>query len=153
MLNWLRQKIMARRRSIFTFWDGRKIVSDDPMRIFRALLAHPKFDWNTHPHFIDTYGRDPKSHEDRETVLDAVCEVFGVQRFHPETQAGLTEEELLSLLWAFTSYCDKKKASTNPSPTPAESMGRDTSGEPCPTPNSLDSGSMSAELNFETPPV
>lgn len=130
MLNWLRRRLINRRRAIFTYWNGQRLVSNDPMRIFRSLLTHPKFDWNQHPQLIDDYGRERESHAEREIVLDAIRDVFHVTAYDPDTGKGLTEEETLSLLWSFTHYCNSKKKSGNPSPTPPRSSEPMPSSEP-----------------------
>ena len=31
MLNWIRRKLINRRRAIYTYWDGRQTVKADPM--------------------------------------------------------------------------------------------------------------------------
>lgn len=154
MLNWIRRRLIARRRAIFAYWDGQRLVKDDPMRIFRALLVHPEFDWKTHPQLVDDYDRNPETHRERNITLKAVCDVFQVQSLCPEIPTGLTEDELLQLLWNFSAYCNQKKRMPNPSPTPPESTDSESSKPVAesPTNSCSDCGSTPVESSYAMPP-
>lgn len=150
MLNWLRTKLINRRRAIYRYWDGKRFRRADPMVLYRSLMSHPKFDLSTHPQFID------ENQEDRDITLSAIRDVFGVKAFDGLTGEGLTEEETVQLLWAFVSYCTAKKKSVSPSPTSPPATESNPSGpqrEELDTTSPLDCGSTSPDPKSVSPPA
>lgn len=145
MLGFLRRWYINRTRAIFQYWDGRRIRRIDPMAAFRALVAHPEFDWESHPDLIDT-GDD----EATDITLGAVRDVFGVQAYKGELSAGLTEAETISLLTDFVVYVNALKKNINPSPISPPPTGPDCSGDSTTKP-SVDCGSTSTESNCAAP--
>ena len=146
MLNWIRRKLFNRSRNIFRYWDGQRFIRDDPQVLYRKLATHSRFEWDVHTQLID------QDDESREIVLDATREIFHIQKFDPETERGLTEEETFNLLWSFMNYCHSKKKNTNPSPTPQPSTESATSADSA-TSSGSDFGSISPESKFDMPPV
>lgn len=140
MFNWFRNRLAARRRNVFEFWDGSRKRRIDPMVAIRRIKEHPEFDWATTPKLIDSTV-DAYAMEAYALTADAVCKAFGVKLFDGET--GLTEAECVALLTQFVSWLTvtKKKVSSSPiSSPPTES---DTPSGKSPTPNRSGSGSTS----------
>lgn len=120
---WKRSRRMARRRerqrAIFRYWDGERERGIDPASVWRALVTHPKFNWETHPALIDD--QNPAvGREALEITLNAIREVFDVGIWTEDAQGharGLTEWETINILVEFNQYLDSLKKSTNPTPT------------------------------------
>ncbi len=149
MFNWLRKRLLQKSRAIYRFWNGERFVCRDPMEIYRALKSHKTFDWGVHTQVVEW------DWPVRDIVLDAIREVFGVEKFDPATGKGLLEEETLRLLWDYSYYCLKKNANTNGRQTQpvatAQDSSPDVSGEGSDTKPSLDFGSMLAAAKFDMP--
>lgn len=150
MMNWIRRKLITRRREIFAYWNGVRLVRADPMPIYRGLMNHPKMEIDNHPQLIDA---DDGS---REIVLRAIREVFGVDEYDNETEEGLIESETINLLWSFFAWCNSKKKPTNTSPTlsePAEKPSPEHSVENSTTKPPSESGLILDASKFDMPRV
>ena len=112
MLNWLCNRIVNRRRKIFTYWDGCKNVSVDPLLVWRSILSHTLFDPETLGPAYD------RGEEDAWKLVQKITrDVFNVPAFTILGQPGLTELELDSLFKRFQLYMEGLKKSTSQSPT------------------------------------
>lgn len=149
---WLSWKSRSQDRDIFRFWDGKDNRGIDPLWAYRALLAHPDFDWEVHPGLIDQMDSDDRSLRDlavqaSELTVQAVKDVFGVRSWTNEAP-GLTESEMIGLLIGFVDYLVGVKKNTNHLPISPQHLEPTPSGtsseEPSPTRSSLDSGSTPA---------
>ena len=137
---WLSSKSdPSQNRDIFRFWDGEEDRGIAPLRAYRALLAHPDFDWEVHPGLIDQMDSEDAHLRDMaiqasELTVQAVRDVFGVRPWTDQTP-GLTESEMISLLIGFVDYLVGVKKNTSPSPTSPPPM------EPTPSGTSSEDGS------------
>lgn len=131
-------------RAIFRFHDGRRWRAVDPLVVYRALDAHPTFNWSSDPLLIE---RDDD--EALQRCVTAVRDAFGLPLF--DGKHGLTESECYALLQDFTGYVGyvKKKRDTlptSPEPTASEPLAAST------TSPDLDCGCGSGESTDATPP-
>lgn len=111
-----------REREIFRFWDGVSERGIDPIRVLRAMMAHETF--NAEIHVDAAIAGDPEA---TGICLAATRELFGVAewREYAGEQAGLTDKETLSLMFAFAEYMDGLKKNFNGSPTSQELTERE----------------------------
>lgn len=109
MLSMLRQWIWNRRRLIFRFNDGAKVVSVDPITIAIAIHEHSKF---LPRHMNEAADGD---REAQSIVAEAACDVFKVSRFDGY-KSGLTVAERIELMMAFDVYLHTLKKNTVSSP-------------------------------------
>lgn len=93
-----------RKALLFSFWDGERIRSVDGERLWRAIANHPIL---TDPLFQVEAAKDQPEKVDQ--YLDAVAEVFGVQRYDPSSGKGLTDGELANTIVAFSEWLRQKK--------------------------------------------
>jgi hypothetical protein len=148
MFTWLRNKLEARRRSIFHYWNGSRWRRVDPADINRKMRDHPTFVFEKHVPLLreqDTFGQ-----EAYDITYKAMLDIFDV---HPvNDQGGLTETEVM---WLLTSYCEfclalKKNISFRPILLPTmESIASD--GESILTRPSSDSLSSAPDLPLAAP--
>ena len=107
-------------RAIFQYWDGNAARAIDPMVAYRGLVAHPKFNAETHLALADAGDLEAIA-----IVVEATRDTFGVKPFRNwkgdhlgEMQTeGLTETETVELLASFFAYCDSVKKNTSRSQT------------------------------------
>lgn len=111
ILDWYRRRRLNRQRELFSYFDGRRTRRIDPMQAHRALDLHPSFTWDM------GYLVEQGDVETTEIVVRAVCEVFGLERWSPETDRGMTDTEIIGALVDFTVYLDDLKKKHNPGPT------------------------------------
>jgi len=145
-------------RDIFRFWDGHKVRGVDPLRAYRAMLAHPEFDWELHPTLIDQMDSDNAGQRNiaiaaSEVTIRAIRDVFGIRAWSNKSR-GLTEAETIALLVSFVEFLVGVKKNGNPTPISPEHMvpqpsPTSSTGE-FPTSASLDSGSTPTEPPSET---
>ena len=122
-----------RRRDVYEYWDGEQVRAIDPLMAYRALLAHPKFDWDVHPAMIDNM--DSEISEIRreavaasEVTCNAIRDVFGLSPW-TENQPGLTESETIRVLVMFVDWLVGQKKNTSHSqisPEPTEQVQSET---------------------------
>ncbi|MFO0940068.1 MAG: hypothetical protein U0930_04810 [Pirellulales bacterium] len=96
---------------IFSFWDGTKYRTIDPVKVLAALSSHPVYVPDRH-YLAAVKDCDMKA---MEIVASAVSDVFEVQAYNDGK--GLTVAERLSLLSTFYLYCEAVKKNTSLSPT------------------------------------
>src|SRR5574340_1809562 len=110
MFRWFhswREKRRLGPRGLFSFFDGTRTRWADPMRIWRGLLSHPKRNLEAMAPAIDA-GEEPET-----TIFaEAVCEVFGVQRWNGDS--GLTDEEITQLVIGLQTFLQASKKNTRP---------------------------------------
>ena len=121
-----------RGREIYRYHDGRRWRRADPLAVYRALKAHPEFDWDADPAVAELEWKIPeeKDFTSWRKSVDAARDVFGVPRFE---DGGLTESELSGLLVDFTAYLGVQKKSGNPPPTSPPATASPPSAEGSPT--------------------
>lgn len=102
------------RALLFSFWDGQKVRRVDGERLWRALRANKTL---TDPLIEAAVQRDDPAAV--ETYLAAAAELFGVERYDPQTGRGLTDAELAQLLVRFAEWVAQKKTTPVSSPTPS----------------------------------
>lgn len=110
VLNVLRRWYINRHRLLFTFWDGRRFRTIDPMRVMREVVAHPTINLD-HGEFVDL-GEEPYFSE----WVRGLAEVYGVERFDPTTGRGLTDHEILNIFSDMEEYLYAIKKKLNPGP-------------------------------------
>lgn len=112
MLGFLARLFRRPRRNLFTFWDGRKWRSDDPLAIQLRIETHPTCRWDVHP--VAAERGDVEAYK---ITMQAICDVFQVPMFQPGVGAGLTHDELMRLLGQYADFIDALKKNTGPLPT------------------------------------
>jgi hypothetical protein len=115
VLSMLRQWIWNRRRLIFRFNDGAKVVAVDPIAIAIAIHEHPKY---LPRHLNEAADGD---REAQAIVADAACDVFKVSRFDGY-KSGLTVAERIELMMAFDVYLHVLKKNIASSQIPPINM-------------------------------
>lgn len=123
---WLADRRLKNRRSLFRYWNGERDVYGDPFYIWRQILNHPKFNAETMAFLVDE-GSEPET----TICVEAMCEIFGVQRWDSDTQSGLTDMEIIMLLDSFDAYLSgvKKNSSTGATSSPPTDSESSTSTE------------------------
>lgn len=114
---------LKKRRSekqIFRYFDGKKERGADPIKTFRAILSHPKF--NLQEHMASLMDDGPSADtavqtEASQIAVDSVREIFGLTGWSEDTPDGLTEIETLEVLADFIIYMDGLKKNGNGQPT------------------------------------
>ncbi len=108
LASWFRPRSSQR---IFSYFDGQKYRTIDPVYVLNALAVHPKYAPERH---YEAAVKECKI-EAMEIVAGAVCDVFHVQPY--VDGKGLTIAERLSLLATFYLYCETVKKNIRPSAT------------------------------------
>jgi len=134
-------------RMIFQFWNGQKMVSGDPLVLFKRMSdVGPELAIDIK--VSSSPSKDAsKAHNN---VVDKIRGIFGVQSLE---QGGLSELETLQLLDTFLLYCDRVKKNSSQSviwPTPSVDSTSSSEENP-PTLNSSDSGSIESESKTDEP--
>jgi hypothetical protein len=128
LLRWYRQWRERRRlggRGLFQYWDGIRTRYADPALVWRNLLNHPKMNLETMVPLAEQ-GHDPEA----TIVTEALCGIFGVQRWDEDAQAGLTTWEILDLIPQFEEYLAALKKNTSPSRMPLPLLAFEPSTSP-----------------------
>lgn len=130
VIQWLRRAWQQRRtrgRALFSYHDGARLRRADPAELWRKLLNH------TRMNFADML---PLAHQGQEPeatiVLEALAEIFRVERWDDQSGRGLTNWELLDLVREFDEYLTELKKTLNPSLMPWQLLvyGSSTGPEP-----------------------
>jgi len=95
----------ARQREIFTYFDGNKPRSADPIVVYRSLKDDAKFNIDVHPALVDAGDADAIG-----ITAAAVRSAFGVKSLDA---GGLTEQECISLLLQYFDWVDSVKKKDN----------------------------------------
>ncbi|MCP4539917.1 MAG: hypothetical protein GY832_22485 [Chloroflexi bacterium] len=96
MFAWIkswRERRRLKGRGLFCFHDGQRYRYVDPLRMWREIECHEKFNLKTMPELVE------KREEPESSIFyAAMCEVFGVEQFDDSTSRGMTNEEVMALL-------------------------------------------------------
>jgi hypothetical protein len=106
---WFRPKSSPQ---LFSYFDGARWRSIDPLAAIYALESHPVY--CDKKHFAGTVQGDRESIE---AAAGAVCDVFGVLPFNGETGKGLTIGQRIGLLQSFAAYLSELKKNIKDSAT------------------------------------
>jgi hypothetical protein len=98
-----------RQRLLFPYWDGSRKRLGDPLRIWRTITTDSTIDLEAMAPLVDL-NREPAT----SLMLAAICRAFGVEKFDQDTNTGLTDWEILRLLWSLESYMLALKKNINP---------------------------------------
>lgn len=102
-------------RELYTLYDGQRWRRLDPWRTWRDFIADPEYN-------VETMAEAAYDQQEPEYTyaLNAICRAFGLQRWNPATEAGMTDEELLQVFADFCDYMEsvKKKRSRGPTLSP-----------------------------------
>lgn len=127
---WLLTRLGRDPRGLFTFFDGRRWRSVDPLAVARAFFTHRNFDWDETPELLRS-GVATVQLEAFRVIGEAVREVFAMK---PVDQGGLSDLECLDLLTSFRQYLGDVKKNGNLFPTLPDSTESPCSeGLPIPT--------------------
>lgn len=101
----------ARNREVFTYFDGLKARSADPIVVFRMLKDDKTFNMDVHPALVDAGDVDAIG-----ITAAAVRSAFGVKSLDA---GGLTEQECVALLLDYFAWVeDVKKKLSGPVTSP-----------------------------------
>lgn len=89
---------------IYRYFNGERMVSADPMRLWLDLQEHPEYNAEVHASLVDQ-----GDVEATQVATKAVRDVFGVRSFDPHGRKGLTLGEQISLLTDFYLYLEEQK--------------------------------------------
>lgn len=98
----------ARYRGLFQFSDGVNLRAVDPISVIEAMEAHEQYRFDIHPQQV--------AEGDKEAIgitVDAVRKAFAVPAFTKVGVPGLTNNECLQLLNAFSLWVAAQKKSTD----------------------------------------
>lgn len=132
--NWWSDRRIKNQRGLFRYHDGERWRYADPFATWRSIINHSRFSIETMALEVDR-GGEPET----TICIEAMCEVFGVERWDKATNRGLTDWQILSLLDQFDRYLTsvKKNSSTGPtSSAPTDSDSSPVQVPPEPTTNS-----------------
>lgn len=146
-MQWLRNFLDRRlhRRGLFRYHDGRHWRYGDPFLMWRRLHNHSKCNLETMAPELDD-GNEPEA----SIVLDAICEVFGVQRWDEESKTGLIDWELIGLLAQLNGFLNDLKKNTSPGQILSEPMDSESSISPAPPAEATNSSSDSGNVPIES---
>jgi hypothetical protein len=94
-------------RGLFSFSDGYRIRSVDPIAVLNAMESHPQYRFDLHPARVLEGEK-----EAMDITVDAVRQAFGIPPFTAPGRPGLTHQECLRLLNAFRVHIAVQKKST-----------------------------------------
>lgn len=94
-------------RGLFSFSDGYRIRSVDPIAVLNAMESHKEYRFDLHPARV----LDGEK-EAMDITVDAVRQSFGIPPFTSPGRPGLTHQECLRLLNAFRVHIAVQKKST-----------------------------------------
>lgn len=144
MFQWLRRWREAKRlaqRRLFRFWDGQQWRYVDPYATYRKLVYHPTINLEAIGPLAEA-GREPEATQ----LIQVISEGFGIPRWDPDTRRGMTDQELLTVLYQFWDAIEALKKNGSPGPTswpPTDSESPPAQGSPSSTTKpSSDCGSI-----------
>jgi hypothetical protein len=128
-----------RRRGFFVFTDDRGTEHVlDPFLVFRQLAHDPKINLEKHTVAAD-HGEEPETTE----LIEFICRVFGVVRYSPQTQLGMSDWEILGVLGQFHEYLEGLKKNIDTGSTSLEPTESSASGASPERPTQQTAGSLS----------
>ena len=104
-------------KRLFKYWDSTQWRYIDPVTAFRKCQHHEAMDWDNKGTLIEA-GSEPETTE----YVQAICDIFDVEKYDESTGEGLTETELAGLLnhlteWLLGVKKNTSGSSTSPEPT------------------------------------
>ena len=115
---------MPEEKMIYSYWDGSKLVTADPMVVYRRLMEKgPELN-------VDMMvATSPSKDADNAHVLmlEKIRYIFDVKPL--ENNNGLTEEHTIGLLNHFLTYTETLKKNLNPSPISSPVVEEEVSKE------------------------
>jgi hypothetical protein len=97
---------------LLRYWAGDGWRYGDPFAIYRKLWNHPELNIEAQAPLVDA-GQEPET----TIFVTALAEVFGVERWDPETRRGLTDWEILDCFQQLNEYMLALKKNTSGWPT------------------------------------
>lgn len=137
-------------RLIYSYFDGKKTVKEDPIVIYKRL-ADKRADIKTNFSVADSPSKNSQKAYD--SLIKDLCSVFDVTLWDKEKQEGLTHTEVIDLFDDFHTWLDEVKKNLAIFATPPTHLaGFDfTSPTDRPTTNTSDSGFSGPELSTDKP--
>lgn len=137
-------------RAVYEYFNGKKMVRDDPLEIYRRLM-------NVWPILQSNLNAASTVSKFADRAWDeALSQLRGVFRVQPVVDGGLTSSELQDLADHFVVWCDRVKKNLRPLRTsfpPVPASTPVSSGDVgSATSSSADSGSTAAEPSTGIPP-
>lgn len=111
LLNWWRLRQLNKQRILLTIFDGKKIRKIDAYRVWRELIQNSGIDIKTIAPLVDK-GQEPETSQ----WIDAIAKAFDVKKYDSETDTGLTDWEILSLMGELDNLMAFIKKKFNPGP-------------------------------------
>lgn len=155
LLSWFQRKpefsldlYVPAERFIYKYFDGKKVVTADPMAVCKRLAEKGSFLAMDMKVAKAGMKDSPKKHD---AAMVAIRYVFGVPEFK---DGGLTDLELVSLLEHYLTYEDYQKKTANllwTLPTGTSSASPPSTDASPATPSFSGSGSTAAESSTEKP--
>lgn len=145
MFSCIRRWVWNRRRLIFRFYNGSKVVAVDPITIATELHEHKEY----LPKYLEDAAKGDV--EAQRIVANTACEVFGVTRFDGY-KSGMTVAERIDLMFKFDTYLLALKKNINPLLIPQTSTASTSQGFKQPTTSDMsDCGPIANEACYEPP--
>lgn len=88
-----------RRMDLLRYWDGTGWRYGDPFLLYRKLWSHPELNIEAQAPLVDA-GQEPET----TIFVTALAEIFGVERWDPDTGRGLTDWEVLDCFQQLNEY-------------------------------------------------
>ena len=103
MTVWFKKKNTDEGKRLFSYWDGSKYRRVDPYVTWRLYCNHEGIDHES-GELIDQ-GIEPFVTD----FINALCEIFDVERWDDKTETGLTEQEIVGLTCELAEWFDSVK--------------------------------------------
>lgn len=147
---WRNRRRLAKRQ-LFPFHDGQRWRFIDPFRAWREIQNHPTYNFE-----VEMPAVDAGEKQATDGCIDALCGVFGCEKWDEQTGRGLTDSEVLGVYLALIEYLDELKKSISPGPIESPPSASESSTSPAPPGEagnaSPESASISSESSCDAPP-
>lgn len=147
---WRERRRIEKSRKIFEYWDGAAWRHGDPFRLWRGLMNHPKLNMETMLDAVDR-GDEPET----TITVEAVCDLFGLHQLDTATGKGLTDDQVVDVLFRLATYFETQKKTSNPgliSSSPTGQLSPSVTDSPQETtPSSVDSTPANTEPSSVLP--
>lgn len=134
-------------RTIYSYWNGKEVVQADPMVLYKRM-SDVGPDLEIDLKVASAPMKDASAAQDK-----AIAKVQKIFEVVPLADGGLTQEEMLKLLFSFCDYIAEVKKKPNyltAWPNSAAAYAASWAGSPT-TPNSLDSGCSENGTSTDVP--
>lgn len=134
-----------KKRCIYTYWNGHKLIKADPLPIYKKIVSQGQL------LSIDIKISNSISKEAPNRHTEMVKRIRGIFELDSFEQGGLSELETVQLLDHFMAFCTKLKKNSNPSVTSSTLTEEfnSFSEKDQPTQNSSECGSIEPEATTE----